>query len=106
MSAPAQRTGNGLIWTAVVVLLIAGFVAAYIPKLRDARNLRLEKYKLNQQIAEQEQEYRRLVDRQQALRNDPATVSRTLREKLGLARPGETVYRFEQENNASQRERP
>ena len=31
-----------------------------------------------------------------ALRNDPETVERYAREKLGLARPGETVIRFEE----------
>ncbi|HIE69770.1 MAG TPA: septum formation initiator family protein, partial [Planctomycetes bacterium] len=31
----------------------------------------------------------------EALRNDPQTVERFAREKLGLAKPGETVIRFE-----------
>jgi cell division protein FtsB len=35
----------------------------------------------------------------EALRNDPETVERYAREKLGLARAGETVIRFEQPNS-------
>lgn len=30
----------------------------------------------------------------QALRADPATLERLARERLGMSRPGETVYRF------------
>ena len=99
MTQATQTSAKGLIWAALFVLLLAGFIATYVPKLRDAGNLRLEKYKLDQQLREQETEYRRLLARQQALRNDPRAVERVTREKLGLGKPGETIFRFEAENS-------
>jgi cell division protein FtsB len=106
MTPPTQSSAKGLIWAAVFVLLLTGFVATYIPRLRDAGNLRLEKYKLDQQLHDQELEYRRLLARHQALRNDPRAVERVTREKLGLGKPGETIFRFEPENTGPARERP
>ncbi len=103
MSQSPHRPANALIWAAIIVLLLAGFMATYLPKLREAKSLRTEKYRLDQQLHEQELESRRLRAKQEALRNDPKAVERTAREKLGVAKPGETIFRFEPENNAPPR---
>jgi cell division protein FtsB len=47
-------------------------------------------------LTTEEESARQIKVQIEALRNDPETVERYAREKLGLARPGETVIRFEQ----------
>jgi cell division protein FtsB len=53
-------------------------------------NLRLER-----ELQKEKEKSRQLQADIDALRNDPQTVERLTREKLGYARPGETVVRFE-----------
>ena len=62
-------------------------------------NLRLER-----ELEQQKEISKQLQADIDALRNDPKTVERLTREKLGYARPGETVVRFEaQATNAPAR---
>ncbi|OHE75080.1 MAG: hypothetical protein A2107_13810 [Verrucomicrobia bacterium GWF2_62_7] len=100
MSQPARTSIRGVIWLALFILALTAFLVTYIPRLREAQHLRVEKYKLDEQLREQEAEHNRQLARQQALTNDPREVERAAREKLKLAKPGETVFRFEQGNNA------
>jgi cell division protein FtsB len=53
-------------------------------------NLRLER-----ELQKEKEKSRQLQADIDALRNDPKTVERLTREKLGYAQPGETVVRFE-----------
>ena len=98
MSQSARTSTRGVIWLALFILALTAFLVTYIPRLREAQNLRVEKYKLDELLRDQEAEYNRLLARRQALTNDPREVERVTREKLKLAKPGETVFRFEQGN--------
>ena len=100
MSQPARTSIRGVLWLAAFILALTAFLVTYIPRLREAQNLRTEKYKLDEQLREQEAEYKRQLARQHALTNDPREVERVAREKLKLLKPGETVFRFEQGNSA------
>jgi cell division protein FtsB len=51
---------------------------------------------LESELQKEKEKSRQLQADIDALRNDPQTVERLTREKLGYARPGETVVRFEQ----------
>jgi cell division protein FtsB len=57
--------------------------------------MRSEILRLQQNVVTEEETARQIKVQIEALRNDPETVERYAREKLGLARPGETVIRFE-----------
>jgi cell division protein FtsB len=100
MTQPARSSTKAAIWLAAFILALAAFLVTYVPKLQEAQRLRVEKYKLDEQLREQEAEYNRLVARRQALTNDPREVERVTREKLNMAKPGETVFRFEPESSA------
>ncbi|MGC8743599.1 MAG: FtsB family cell division protein [Verrucomicrobiia bacterium] len=66
----------------------------YFPEMRKNRALREKIIQLNQRIQNEETVAKELHSAIDALRNDPKTVERLLREN-GYAKPGETVFKFE-----------
>ncbi len=82
----------------VFLLVIAALLAVavwYLPLIKQNERMRSEIMRLQQNVATEEETARQIKVQIEALRNDPETVERYAREKLGLARPGETVIRFE-----------
>jgi cell division protein FtsB len=83
----------------VFLLILAAMVAVavwYLPLIKQNERLRQEIFRLEGETVKQEEMARRNKASIEALRNDPKTVERFAREKLGLAKPGETVIRFEE----------
>ncbi|MBL68300.1 MAG: hypothetical protein CMO74_07610 [Verrucomicrobiales bacterium] len=83
----------------VCLLILAAMVAVavwYLPLIKQNERMRQEILRLEGEIAKEEEMARRNRAAIEALRNDPGTVERFAREKLGLAKPGETVVRFEE----------
>jgi cell division protein FtsB len=79
----------------VVIALILLTAMWYLPEIQENQRMRAEIYRLNDQIQQQETVDKELRAELDALRNDPKTVERLAREKLGYARADETVVRFE-----------
>ena len=82
----------------VFLLVIAALLAVavwYLPLIKQNERMRSEILRLQQNVTTEEETARQIKVQIEALRNDPETVERYAREKLGLARPGETVIRFE-----------
>lgn len=88
----------------VVCLLFAaavmGVVVWYLPLIKTNERQRKEILRLNNEIKQQEELSRQLENTINAIRNDPRTVERLARERLGYAKPGETVIRFEESAKA------
>ena len=83
----------------VFLLIIAALLAVavwYLPLIKQNERMRAEILRLEDKVAKEEKIAIRRKVAIDALRNDPETVERYAREKLGLARPGETVIRFEE----------
>lgn len=84
----------------IVFLLLASILVAiagtYAPLLRQNQRMREEILRLKEQVAAEESRSRQLKTAVDALRNDPKTVERLARERLGYAKPGETVIRFQE----------
>jgi cell division protein FtsB len=57
--------------------------------------MRAEKLRLEMELEKETEKSKQLKTEIEALRNDPKTIERLTREKLGYARPDETVVRFE-----------
>jgi cell division protein FtsB len=74
-------------------LLLIGM--CYLPLIHQNERMRREVLRLDAQLQKEEEKSRQLKSEIDALRNDPKTVERLTREKLGYARPDETVVRFE-----------
>jgi cell division protein FtsB len=74
-------------------LLLIGMY--YLPLIHQNERMRREILRLDAQLQKEEEKSRQLKSEIEALRNDPKTIERLTREKLGYAKPDETVVRFE-----------
>jgi cell division protein FtsB len=87
---------------AFVFLVLATAVLAvafsYAPLIRQNQRVREENGRLDREIEREEVLGRQLKANINALQKDPRTLERLMREKLGVAKPGETVVRFESTN--------
>ncbi len=78
---------------AIAALLLIGM--AYLPQIQKNERMRRELERLDTEVQKQKKVSDQLSLELNALRSDPKTVERLAREKLGYARPDETVIRFE-----------
>ena len=83
----------------VVGLVVLAFLLligmCYLPLIHQNERMRSEILRLDTQLQQEEEKSKQLKAEIDALRNDPQTIERLTREKLGYARPGETVVRFD-----------
>ena len=89
---------NKLTRVVIVLCLVAGLIGVglwYLPKIRKNERMRQVVERLDDQIKKEEDSSRQLKNSIESLRNDPKVVERLTREKLGYAKPGETIIRFE-----------
>jgi cell division protein FtsB len=80
----------------VIVLSIFGLIllgAIFIPGYLKIRRLVKDNRELEKQIEEIKQVNRRLEEEQRKLENDPVYLEKVAREKLGVAKKGEIIYR-------------
>lgn len=66
----------------------------FLPKIREHRELRAAEESLRQDIQRTAEELRVLRMKQEKLQEDPRFIEKIAREELGYAKPGETVFRF------------
>ncbi len=79
----------------IFMAAILGVVVWYIPLFQQNERMRKEIQSLQGQVRHEEQAGRQLENNIKDLREDPKTVERMAREKLGYAKTGETVLFFE-----------
>ena len=83
----------------IFLLLAAGLLGValwYFPLIKQNERMRKEVLRLDTQIQKEDEAGKQVKTSIDALRNDPKAVDRLAREKLGYAKPGETVIRFEE----------
>ena len=87
-------------WLAQAVVALVAIAAllliamAYLPEIQKNERMRREIDRLTTEVDQQKAISQQLQLEFNALRNDPKTVERLAREKLGYARADETVVRF------------
>jgi cell division protein FtsB len=88
---------------AAIALVVIAFVLLigmyYLPLLQQNERMRADIMRLQTQLQIEETKSRQLQAQIDELRNDPNAVERLAREKLGYAKPGETVIHFEPATN-------
>jgi cell division protein FtsB len=94
--------------TRVVLFLLCvsallGVAVWYLPLIKQNERMRRVVLQLDTQIAKAEENNRQSKASIEALRYDPKAVERLARERLGYAKPGETVIRFDDPNNSTRR---
>src|SRR5471030_2532870 len=77
----------------LAVLLLIGM--CYLPLINQNERMRAENLRLETELQKESEKSKQLQAEIDALQNDPKTVERLAREKLGYARTDETVIRFE-----------
>jgi cell division protein FtsB len=92
---------------AAIALVVIAFALLFgmwdLPLLQQNERMRADIMRLQTQLQIEEAKSRQLQSQIDELRNDPAAVERLAREKLGYAKPGETVIHFEPATNAPPR---
>ncbi len=89
----SKLTKAVVVLVVVAVLLLIGL--CYLPLIHENERMRRDILRLETELQQQEDVSRQLRSEVDTLRNDPKTVERLVREKLGYAKPDETVVRFE-----------
>ena len=82
----------------VFLLFIAGLLGVavwYLPLIQQNERMRKEILRYDAQIQKEEEISKQLRSSIDSLKRDPNAVGRLARERLGYAKPGETVIRFE-----------
>lgn len=92
----------------IFLVFVAGILLVavwYLPLIKQNERYRKEILRLDTLIQKEEEAGKRLRTSIDALRFDPKAVERLARERLGYAKAGETLIRFEepQTNNAPRR---
>jgi cell division protein FtsB len=82
----------------IAIAILVAIVLYYIPIREQNRRMLEMIVRLDNEIKREEMQEKELRAWIDALRNDPKTVERLLRES-GFAKPGETIFRFEQSNS-------
>jgi cell division protein FtsB len=89
----------GKLTRVVILLLILAILLIigewYLPLIRQNERMRKENLRLDAQIQKAEETSRQFKASIDVLKYDAKAVERLARERLGYARPGETVIRFE-----------
>ena len=81
----------------ICLLILAGLIGVglwYLPNIQQNQAMRKRILELEAQIEQELKEERELKSSIAAF-NNPKTVERLARERLGYARPGETIFRFD-----------
>ena len=81
----------------VFLLCVAGLLGValwYLPLIKQNERMRKVVLQLDTQIAKADENNRQLKTSMEALRYDPKAVERLARERLGYAKPGETMIHF------------
>ena len=79
---------------AVGILVVIGVIFMFLPQIEQQRELQRKEAQLQEEVRLEEELLQHLKRQQERLRSDPRFVEKIAREEFGLAKPGETVFKF------------
>ena len=95
---PEPGIWNKLTWIVIFLIIVAGVIALgsrYLPLIQKNEGMRREIHRLETELETEKEVARRLQQEIDLLTKDPAAREREIRAKLGFAREGEMVIRFD-----------
>ena len=93
------RTLYRVFLVAAALLVVVILVRFFMPKYQEEQRLRARLEEARQDVQRTAATLRELKLKQDRLREDPRYVEKVAREDLGLSKPGETVFRFVEEED-------
>ncbi len=96
-----MKSGKVLSWIILGLGLSAGFYYTFWPDISKYFAMCRQQHFLEERLLEEDQRGQYLKKEQESLSKDPVQIERVAREKLGLSRPRDIIYKFE-EDSASQ----
>ena len=94
-----NRLTRVLMWTTAITAGLILF-CVFAPLFWKAQQMRLQNSQLKEQIEQVRILNDKLAIQIAALQKDPRAVEKEARESLGLAKPRETIYRFQDSKDA------
>jgi len=82
-------------YSLVGILFVAIVLALFYPAWKRGENTKAQAIKVQREVEEMKQELGVLQDEAGRLKNDPFTVERMSRDSLGVAKPGEVIFKFQ-----------
>jgi cell division protein FtsB len=82
-------------YSLVGLLFVAIVLALFYPAWKRGENTKAQAIKVQREVEEMKQEVGVLQDEAGRLKNDPFTVERMSRDSLGVAKPGEVIFKFQ-----------
>lgn len=93
-----RRFSSTLVWISSIVAAILAAGYFFWPEFVKLEDLRREEKKLGTRLEVEERKNQLLRHEEEELQNNPDYVEKVAREKLGLIKPGEVIYKFDDEN--------
>ena len=78
----------------IVALVVAIVLRLFLPLIQRQKELRAKVEEVRLDIQREAEQLRMLKLKQEKLQEDPRFIEKIAREDLGYAKPGETVFRF------------
>lgn len=94
-----RRSWSLLLVAALALLLLQDIFGTH--GLIAMRRSQKEAKQVQKEISQLDQENRKLEEKVQGLKSDPAAIERIAREEMGLARPGEYIFKLPPKSPAS-----
>ena len=88
------RTLYRVFLVAAALLVVVILVRFFMPKYQEEQRLRARREEARQDVRRTAETLRQLKLKQERLREDPRYLEKVAREDLGLSPPGDTVFRF------------
>ncbi|HPG00073.1 MAG TPA: septum formation initiator family protein [Kiritimatiellia bacterium] len=84
-------------WFALAVLIVVALASLFVPQIKQYQEYHRKQTTLEADIALEKQMLKHLQEQQQRLKSDPRFVEKIAREEFGYAKPGETIFKFVEE---------
>ncbi len=88
---------RGALWKIGIIIIILGYILFGNRGVLQRVNLEIEKQNMIEQVEEAEKETELLNKQLERVSNDDAFIEKIARERHGMIRTGETVYRIAEE---------